>query len=75
MSATGGVGSYTWSISAGPIPGMTMNASTGLYSGSPTVPGTYNFTVGCTDTVPQTQTEVLTIVVLGAGVFSGVVMH
>jgi hypothetical protein len=75
MSATGGVGSYTWSISAGPIPGMTMNASTGLYGGSPTVPGTYNFTVGCTDTVPQTQTQVLTIVVLGGAVFSGVVGH
>jgi hypothetical protein len=48
--ASGGVTPYTWSVAAGSIPtGLSLNTSTGLLSGSPTAPGTYNFTIGITD--------------------------
>ncbi|MEP7342574.1 MAG: Ig domain-containing protein [Acidobacteriota bacterium] len=50
-------GSYTFSITAGGLPsGLTLNTSTGVISGTPSVPGTYNFSVqamatsGCTAT-------------------------
>jgi len=56
LAATGGNGTYTWSISAGsgagtlvPIPGITLNAASGTLSGTPTTPGTYTFTVTATD--------------------------
>jgi len=50
VSATGGSGSYTFSISSGSLPaGLVLNASTGLITGAPTVAGTSNFTVTATD--------------------------
>ncbi len=37
VSATGGTGSYTYSVSAGTLPaGLTLNASSGVISGTPT---------------------------------------
>src|SRR6185369_10382246 len=39
-------GSYTFSVVAGSLPsGLTLNATTGVLSGTPAVTGTYNFTV------------------------------
>jgi hypothetical protein len=46
VSATGGEPAYSWSLSAGSLPsGVTLNASTGLISGTPSISGTFNFTV------------------------------
>ncbi len=36
---------YTWSISSGTTPNLTINATTGVLSGTPNTPGTYNFTI------------------------------
>ena len=51
FTASGGVGSYTWSTPGGGLPpGITLNSSTGLLSGTPTASGNYNFSVQATDT-------------------------
>lgn len=46
----GSAGSQTWSIVSGALPdGLTLNASTGLISGTPTLSGAFAFTVRVVD--------------------------
>jgi putative Ig domain-containing protein len=50
LKATGGDGGYTWSVETGALPpGLTLNATTGAITGTPTAAGTSNFTVAVTD--------------------------
>lgn len=50
VQASGGVTPYTWSVTSGTLPaGLTINASTGVISGTPTTIETSNFTVTVTD--------------------------
>ena len=56
LQANGGVQPYTWSISAGSLPsGLTLNASTGAITGTPTATGTTSFTVKVTDSTAPTH--------------------
>lgn len=49
FTATGSP-TITWSVTAGALPpGMTLSASTGAYSGTPTAGGTFSFTVTATN--------------------------
>lgn len=66
LQESGGVSPFTWSIVAGTLPnGLTLAASTGAISGTPTTPGTSNFTVQAADSsVPQqTATKALSITI------------
>lgn len=52
VEATGGVEPYAWSLApgSGPLPpGLTINASTGAITGTPTEPGRWRVRVRCTD--------------------------
>ncbi|MCJ7655127.1 MAG: putative Ig domain-containing protein, partial [Dehalococcoidia bacterium] len=50
LQATGGTGSYTWSITGGSLPaGLTLTPSSGLISGTPTASGPSSFTVQVND--------------------------
>ncbi len=58
MTANGGTPGYTWSITAGTLPaGLTLAATTGIISGTPTATGTSNFTATVTDNGSPTQTQ------------------
>ncbi len=61
LAATGGTGSYTWSVATGStLPSwLSLNSSTGVLSGTPTDNGTYTFSVTVTDSAspPDTATS------------------
>lgn len=50
LQASGGTSPYTWSLASGTLPaGLTLNANTGIISGTPTTTGSSSFTVQVTD--------------------------
>jgi hypothetical protein len=64
LRATGGTTPYTWSVTKGPLPdGLTLDAAAGTITGTPSAPGTFNFTVQAADSAKATATAVLSIVV------------
>ena len=66
LTATGGNGSYAWSLSAGALPtGLTLNASTGAIAGTPSASGTSSFTVQATS-AGLSDTQALSITVAGS---------
>jgi len=70
LAASGGVPPYAWSVSNGILPdGLTLNASTGTISGTPTAAGTSSFTVMVQDSsaTPQSAVADESIAVGGAG--------
>ena len=52
LTASGGVGPYSFAVTAGAVPtGLTLSP-TGVLSGTPTAGGTFNFTITATDSSP-----------------------
>ena len=57
-----------WSVTAGALPpGMTLNTSSGVYSGMPTAGGTFNFTVTATNNAGA-DSDPYSHVIMGAAV-------
>ena len=66
LAATGGTTPYTWSVSAGALPGGLTLSSAGVLSGTPTAAGTFSFTAKITDAAAQTATAALQIIIAPA---------
>jgi hypothetical protein len=69
LQATGGTGTYTWSVTAGATQlaavGLTLNPATGALSGATTTlaAGTATFTVQVADTASHTATATLSVTI------------
>ncbi|MEZ5360806.1 MAG: Ig domain-containing protein [Bryobacterales bacterium] len=58
LSTSGGTSPFSWSISSGALPpGLSIDSSSGLVSGTPTASGTYNFTVQVIDSTSLSKTS------------------
>lgn len=56
MRIWGGFAPFTWVVASGALPpGIKLNRATGLLSGVPTTPGTYNFSLRVTDSALSPQ--------------------
>ena len=67
LSAAGGTGAKTFAVTAGTLPtGVTLNATTGVISGTPTTATTSNFTVTATDTVGATGSRAYSVAINAA---------
>ena len=56
MVASGGTPSYLWSLGNGSPPGLSINSTTGLLSGTPTTTGAFSFSVNVIDSSSSPQT-------------------
>lgn len=64
LTASGGDGSHAWSVEAGSLPpGLSLDASTGRISGTPTEPGVSDITFAVTSGDGQTDQEALSITI------------
>jgi Putative Ig domain len=63
FTVTGGQAPYTWTVTGSVPEGIEFDAATGLLSGIPSVPGTYRFTLGVTDSEQRSFNYPATIAV------------
>src|SRR5882724_9344403 len=62
LTATGGTAPYSWSIASGSLPsGLTLVASSGNITGTPTVSGSFAFTAQVKDAASQTAQKALSL--------------
>src|SRR5262249_35479660 len=57
LTAAGGTTPYTWSITSGALPSGVTMSNAGVISGSPSVSGTFNFTVKVQDVNGATDSK------------------
>ncbi len=74
ITATGGTAPYTFAVTAGALPGgLTLDANTGVISGSPDTASTFNFTVTVTNGSGRTGSRAYTVVVAPSATVASVV--
>lgn len=73
LALSGGTGPYTWAITTGVLPtGLTLHSDTGVIDGTvdaSVTAETYSFTVEVTDSIAETATRPISIVVWGEPVW------
>ncbi len=70
LAASGGTAPLSWSVTIGALPtGLNLTAGTGVIAGTPTVSGTYNFTVQVADSASpvRTATKAFSILINAPG--------
>lgn len=68
-----GNGGTTWAVTAGSLPpGLTLNTTTGVLSGTPTVAGTYTFTIQLNATGGTSASCSCTLVIAGCSFVNGI---
>ena len=68
VSVSGGISPYTFAVTSGSLPSWaTLNASTGVISGTPTANGTSTFTITVTDAAGLTTSGTITLTVGATG--------
>jgi MYXO-CTERM domain-containing protein len=67
ITASGGVGPYTFTVSSGALPAGLVLAGDGTLSGTPTTTGSYSFTVRATDSADCAGTRLYAVAVNGPG--------
>jgi hypothetical protein len=64
LTAIGGVTPYSWSLAGGTLPSGLFLDSLGDLTGTPTVAGSFTFTVGVTDSANNSVTQTLALTVI-----------
>ncbi len=67
LLATGGLPPYTWSTSGSLPTGLTVNATSGAISGTPSASGVFNFTATVQDVNHGSASQMLSITINGTG--------
>lgn len=64
LTESGGTTPFTWGVTAGQLPpGLSLSASSGTITGTPTTPGTYTATFQLSDSVGESTTAQLSITI------------
>src|SRR5215472_15408533 len=67
ISSIGGTPPYTYAVTSGSLPtGLSLNSSSGAISGTPSVAGTYSFTITATDTFGASGSAAFQIIIVTA---------
>src|SRR6185295_19460891 len=64
LTASGGTAPYTWSVTAGALPGGLQLSAGGSISGTPTATGSFNFTVQVADSAAVKATKQFSITIV-----------
>ena len=72
FSAGGGKPAYHWSVASGTLPGgMSLDAASGLLSGTPAAAGSFSFVVGVSDNSSPAQSATANVTLVVAAANSG----